>query len=503
MKAILAIDQGTTSTRAVVFDSNLQPLAKAQEEFTQYFPQPGWVEHEPEAIWQTVISTCRQALAQAGDQVQITAIGITNQRETTLVWDKQTGKPVYPAIVWQDRRTSDICQNLKQRGYEQQIQNTTGLLLDPYFSATKVQWILDNVDGARSQAEQGKLAFGTIDSYLIWRLTGGKQHVTDATNASRTLLFDIKQNIWSKELCELLHIPSNMLPEVLDCAAEFGHTEAELFGKSIPILGVAGDQQAATIGQACFAPGMIKSTYGTGCFAMLNTGLQRIHSNNRLLSTIAYRLNGQTTYALEGSIFIAGAVVQWLRDGLKIIDHAHQSSELAQQADPQQQLIMVPAFTGLGAPYWNPECRGAIYGLNRNSGPAELARAALESVAYQTRDLLQAMQADCPALTRQTRLRVDGGMTQSDWTMQFLADILGTTVDLPQNTESTIIGAAWLAGQQAGIYATMHEFGQQWQRQHQYQPQMDQAEASRLYGQWQQAVQCTLTMANKTINQVP
>ncbi|MDP6967506.1 MAG: glycerol kinase GlpK [Gammaproteobacteria bacterium] len=498
MKAILAIDQGTTSTRAIVFDSNMCPLAKAQKEFTQHFPHSGWVEHDPEEIWQTVIVTCQQALAQAGEQVDIAAIGITNQRETTLVWDKATGQAIYPAIVWQDRRTSNICQELKQQGYEQQIQNTTGLLLDPYFSGTKVQWILDHVDGARNQAEQGKLAFGTVDSYLIWRLTGGKRHVTDATNAARTLLFDIDQNIWSQDLCELLHIPVNMLPEVLDCAAEFGHTDPSLFGTSIPILGVAGDQQAATIGQACFEPGMMKSTYGTGCFALLNTGQQRVHSKKRLLSTIAYRINGQTTYALEGSIFIAGAVVQWLRDGLNIIDHANQASTLAQQADPQQELIMVPAFTGLGAPYWNPECRGAIYGLTRNSGPAELARAALESVAYQTRDLLQAMQADCPALTQQTRLRVDGGMTQSDWTMQFLADILGTTVDRPQNIESTIIGAAWLAGQQAGIYDTMLAFSQQWQMQHQFQPQLHKAKASHLYKQWQQAVQSTLAMTNKT-----
>lgn len=497
MQAILAIDQGTTSTRAIVFDKNMQPIAKAQQEFTQYLPKSGWVEHDPEEIWQTVMDTCQQALSQLPSAVNIAAIGITNQRETTIVWDKASGKAVYPAIVWQDRRTSDICQALKQQDYEKLVQNTTGLLLDPYFSSTKVQWILDNVDGARRQAEQGKLAFGTIDSYLIWRLTGGQRHVTDATNAARTMLFDINQNIWSAELCELLNIPQNMLPEVLDCNAEFGFTEASLFGQSIPILGVAGDQQAATIGQACFEPGMMKSTYGTGCFALLNTGQERVNSNQRMLSTIAYRINGQTTYALEGSIFIAGAVVQWLRDGLKIIDDASQSGALAATADTEQELIMVPAFTGLGAPYWAPDCRGAIYGLTRNSGPAEFARAALQSVAYQTRDLLQAMQADCPNLMQHTRLRVDGGMVQSDWTMQFLADILGTTVDRPQNIESTIIGAAWLAGQQAGIYDSMESFSRQWELQHQFQPQLGKSAASRLYGQWQKAVQSTLSMTDK------
>lgn len=496
MKAILAIDQGTTSSRAIIFDSDMQPIAQAQQEFTQHFPKSGWVEHDPEEIWQSVLNTCRQALAQVEGKVEIVSIGITNQRETTVVWDKSNGQAVYPAIVWQDRRTSEFCQSLKQAGHEERVQHTTGLLLDPYFSGTKVQWILDNVEGARQRAEQGELAFGTIDSYLIWRLSNGQRHVTDATNASRTLLFDINNHVWSEHLCQLMQVPMNMLPEVLDCAADFAQTDPSLFGKAISITGVAGDQQAATIGQACFQPGMMKSTYGTGCFALLNTGAERIHSSNRLLSTIAYRLHGETVYALEGSIFVAGAVVQWLRDGLQIIDHAHESGALALQADPEQDLILVPAFTGLGAPYWNAECRGAVYGLTRNSGPAEFARAALQAVAYQTRDLINAMQADCPELTSQTRLRVDGGMTQSDWTMQFLSDILGTTVDRPKNVESTATGAAWLAGYQAGLYGSMQTFSEQWNLDQQFESQLETAEACRLYSRWQQAVTSTLNMAS-------
>jgi glycerol kinase len=495
MKAVLTIDQGTTSSRAIVFDENMQPMAQAQEEFTQHFPKSGWVEHDPEEIWQTVVRTCQQAIATVGPEVDIVAIGITNQRETTLVWDRTTSQCIYPAIVWQDRRTGDFCQQLKDAGHEQQVQDTTGLLLDPYFSGTKVNWILDQVDGARAKAEAGELAFGTIDSYLIWRLTNGQRHVTDATNASRTLLFDINDNSWSDDMCRLLKVPSSMLPEVLDCAADFGITE--LFGKAMPILGVAGDQQAATIGQACFTPGMMKSTYGTGCFALLNTGSQRVHSSNRMLSTIAYRLNGETTYALEGSIFIAGAVVQWLRDGLQIIASASQSGELAQQADPEQRLILVPAFTGLGAPYWNPECRGAVFGLSRNSGPAEFAKAALESIAYQTRDLLQAMQADCPELTASTRLRVDGGMSQSDWTMQHLANQLSAAVDRPVNVESTACGAAWLAGQAAGIYPKMEDFAKQWQVDKTFEPSWTQRQADDYYQGWQKAIASTLAMAEK------
>ena len=492
MKAILTIDQGTTSSRAIIFNENMQAIAQAQEEFTQHFPKSGWVEHDPEEIWQTVLRTCQQAIATVGVEVDIVAIGITNQRETTLVWDKNTSQCIYPAIVWQDRRTSDFCQQLKQAGHEALVQDKTGLLLDPYFSGTKVNWILDQVDGARAKAEAGELAFGTIDSYLIWRLTNGQCHVTDATNASRTMLYDINHDRWSQSMCELLQVPSSMLPEVKDCAADFGTTV--LFGKAMPILGVAGDQQAATIGQACFQPGMMKSTYGTGCFALLNTGRQRIHSSNRLLSTIAYRLNGETTYALEGSIFIAGAVVQWLRDGIQIIDSASQSGALAEQADPEQRLILVPAFTGLGAPYWNPECRGAVFGLSRNSGPAEFAKAALESVAYQTRDLLQAMQADCPELTASTRLRVDGGMSQSDWTMQHLANQLCAAVDRPVNVESTACGAAWLAGQAAGIYPQMRDFAMQWQIDTTFEPTWTQHQADEYYQGWQRAISATLSM---------
>ena len=495
MKAVLTIDQGTTSSRAIIFNENMQPMAQAQEEFSQHFPKSGWVEHDPEEIWQTVVRTCRQAIAEAGPEVEIVAIGITNQRETTLVWDKNTGQCIYPAIVWQDRRTSDVCQQLKASGHEQQVQETTGLLLDPYFSGTKVNWILDHVDGARAKAEAGELAFGTIDSYLIWRLTHGQRHVTDATNASRTLLFNIDDNSWSDDMCQLLNVPASMLPKVLDCAADFGTTV--LFGKAMPILGVAGDQQAATIGQACFTPGMMKSTYGTGCFALLNTGHQRVHSSNRMLSTIAYRLNGETTYALEGAIFIAGAVVQWLRDGLQIIASASQCGELAEQADAEQRLILVPAFTGLGAPYWNPECRGAIYGLSRNSGPAEFAKAALESVAYQTRDLLQAMQADCPELTASTRLRVDGGMSHSDWTMQHLANQLSAAVDRPVNVEATACGAAWLAGQVAGIYPKMEKFAKQWQVDKTFEPNWTQQQADDYYQDWQQAIASTLAMTEK------
>lgn len=495
MRAILTIDQGTTSSRAIVFDENMQPMAQAQEEITQHFPTSGWVEHDPEEIWQTVVRTCQQAIAAVGPEVDIVAIGITNQRETTLVWNRATSQCIYPAIVWQDRRTGDFCQQLKDAGHEQQVQDTTGLLLDPYFSGTKVNWILDQVNGARAKAEAGELAFGTIDSYLIWRLTNGQRHVTEATNASRTLLFDINDNSWSDDMCQLLKVPSSMLPEVLDCAADFGTTV--MFGKAVPILGVAGDQQAATIGQACFSPGMMKSTYGTGCFALLNTGSTRVHSSNRMLSTIAYRLNGDTTYALEGSIFIAGAVVQWLRDGLQIIASASQSGELAQQADPEQRLILVPAFTGLGAPYWNPECRGAVYGLSRNSGPAEFAKAALESVAYQTRDLLQAMQADCPELTTSTRLRVDGGMSQSDWTMQHLANQLSAAVDRPVNVESTACGAAWLAGQAAGIYPQMEDFAKQWQVDKTFESTWTQQQADDYYQDWQKAIASTLAMAEK------
>ena len=494
MTHILAIDQGTTSTRAILFGSDMVPVASAQEEFEQHFPQSGWVEHEASDLWSTTASTCRGAIEKAGISAdEIAAIGITNQRETTVIWDRKTGKAIHRAIVWQDRRTSELCQTLKAAGHEPMVTERTGLLLDPYFSATKLKWLLDNVEGARARAEAGELAFGTIDSWVIWNLTGGKSHVTDATNAARTMLYDIRKGRWSKTMCDLLDIPMNMLPEVKDCAADFGVTRADLFGREIPILGVAGDQQAATVGQACFKPGMLKSTYGTGCFALLNTGDDPVTSKNRLLTTIAYQLDGKPTYALEGSIFIAGAVVQWLRDGLKIIRDAKETQPLADKADAGQDVVLVPAFTGLGAPYWNAQCRGAIYGLTRNSGPEEMAKAALESVGFQTRDLLEAMHADWPN-AEDAALRVDGGMSASDWAMQFLSDILGAPVDRPEVLETTALGAAWLAGQRAGIYPPMEEFAATWALERKFEPSMDEAMRAKRYARWGRAVQATLSV---------
>ena len=490
MKYILAIDQGTTSSRAIAFDENLSPTATAQQEFTQHFPKSGWVEHDPKDILDTTLSTCRQVISKL-DTGAIAAIGITNQRETTLVWNKTTGEPVYNAIVWQDRRTSEMCRDLNQQGLENIVTDRTGLLLDPYFSATKLAWILDNVEGARAAAERSELLFGTVDSYLIWHLTGGKTHATDATNAARTMLYDIRRGCWDTDICKALNIPMQMLPDVRDSAGEFGHTE--LFGPPIPILGVAGDQQAATIGQACFQPGMMKSTYGTGCFALLNTGSEIIRSKNRLLSTIAYQLDGKPTYALEGSIFIAGAVVQWLRDGLGIIGNAAETQALAEQADPAQSVYIVPAFTGLGAPYWDAESRGAIYGLTRNSGPAEFARAALESVGYQTRDLLEAMASDMGGTIDTAALRIDGGMAASDWTMQFLSDITGRVVDRPKVLETTAMGAAWLAGMQAGIYPDQAEFARSWAVDHQFLPAMDASMRDQKYAGWKDAIRRTLS----------
>jgi glycerol kinase len=498
MTHILAIDQGTTSSRAILFAASptgtLTPVAQAQAEFPQHFPQPGWVEHDPADLWSTVASTARAAIEKAGTGAEtIAAIGITNQRETTLIWDRATGHPIHNAIVWQDRRTADTCAALKAAGHEPMITARTGLLLDPYFSGTKIKWLLDHVSGARARAEAGELAFGTVDTWLIWNLTGGKIHATDATNAARTLIYNIAKGEWDAEICGLLDIPLSLLPEVKDCAAPFGTTRPDLFGREIPILGVAGDQQAATVGQACFHPGMMKSTYGTGCFALLNTGADMVPSRNRLLTTIAYRLGGQTTYALEGSIFIAGAVVQWLRDGLKIIRDAKETQPLAEAAEAAQGVILVPAFTGLGAPYWRPDCRGAIYGLTRSSGPEELARAALESVGYQTRDLLQAMRADWGAAADGV-LRVDGGMTASDWTMQFLSDILGAPVDRPVVTETTALGAAYLAGLQAGICPTPDAFAKAWALERRFTPTMAEAERDSRYARWLRAVQATMSV---------
>jgi len=499
MKYILSIDQGTTSSRAILFNQKMEIVALSQKEFPQHFPESGWVEHDPDDLYSTVLHTCVSVIAEAGaTAADIISIGITNQRETTIVWDRHTGEAVYPAIVWQDRRTAALCTHLKAAGEEQQIREKTGLLLDPYFSGTKLKWILDNVPQARERAEKGALLFGTVDCFLIWKLTGGESHTTDATNASRTLLYNIRTGEWDSEICTLLDIPMQMLPEVKNCADDFGSTTADLLGAEIPISGVAGDQQAAAIGQACFTPGMIKSTYGTGCFVLLNTGASMVLSQNRLLSTIAYRLEGETTYALEGSIFIAGAVVQWLRDGLQIIKEAKEAEELAKKADPTEQLYMVPAFTGLGAPYWDAHCRGAIYGLTRNTGREEFAKAALESVGYQTRDLLEAMVADMASQknmlpTEKTILRVDGGMAASSWTIQFLSDIVDSYVDRPQILETTALGVAWLAGMRHGFYPDQTHFAKEWALEQRFVPQMKAERRERLYQGWKEAVKRTLS----------
>jgi len=494
MRYVMAIDQGTTSSRAILFDESMAIKTIAQEEFPQHYPASGWVEHDPSDIWSTVVATCRAAIEKAGiNATDIAAIGITNQRETTLIWDKVTGEPLHNAIVWQDRRTADYCAEMVAAGHEETITRKTGLLFDPYFSSTKLKWVLDKVSGSRERAARGELLFGTVDTYIIWRLTGGAVHATDATNACRTMLYDIEKGAWSSTICDLFDIPMEMLPDVRNSADDFGVTRPDLFGCEIPILGVAGDQQAATVGQACFLPGMMKSTYGTGCFALLNTGDTPIRSNNRLLTTVAYQLDGKRTYALEGSIFIAGAVVQWLRDGLKIIREAPETQALAEAADPTQSVVMVPAFTGLGAPYWKPDCRGAIFGLTRNSGPAELARAALESVGFQTRDLLEAMRADSPGELKGV-LRVDGGMSASDWTMQFLSDIIGAPVDRPEVKETTALGAAWLAGMKAGIYPDQQEFAKNWALDARFEPNMSEEDRAQKYALWHRAVQATMAV---------
>lgn len=491
---ILAIDQGTTSSRAIVFDRDRRVVGVGQQEFQQHFPRSGWVEHDPEDIWTTVVETARAALAKAKIKASgLAGIGITNQRETVVVWDKATGKPIHNAIVWQDRRTAPLCQRLKKEGLEKKFTRKTGLLLDPYFSGTKIAWLLDTVRGARKRAEAGELLAGTIDCFLMWRLTGGKVHATDATNASRTLLFNIATQEWDDELLKILRVPRQMLPEVLDSAADFGAIGAEILGAAVPILGVAGDQQAATIGQACFQPGMVKSTYGTGCFAVLNTGSDFVRSKNRLLTTIAYRLDGKVTYALEGSIFIAGAAVQWLRDGIKVIGKAEESGALAAKADETQSVYLVPAFVGLGAPHWDSEARGAIFGLTRNSGPAEFARAALESVAFQTHDLIEAMKKDWKGGARNTVLRVDGGMVASDWTMQRLADILSAPVDRPTMLETTALGAAWLAGSRAGVWPDAEAFSKSWSLDRRFKPAMGEPERKKKIGGWKDAVRRTLS----------
>lgn len=485
---LLSLDQGTTSSRAILFTPQGAMLATAQQEFAQIFPQPGWVEHDPQAIWDSLLNSARRLLQKTGLAAgDIIAAGITNQRETTLLWDRHTGEPLYNAIVWQDRRTADLCQRLQhQPGAEALVRERTGLLLDPYFSATKLMWLLEHIPGARERAERGELAFGTVDTFLLWRLTAGKVHATDATNAARTMLFNIHTQQWDADLLRLFDIPAALLPEVKDSAAAFGTMDAGLLGGAIPVSGMAGDQQAALIGQACLQPGMAKSTYGTGCFMVLNTGTRALQSEHRLLTTVAYRLQGQPVYALEGSIFMAGATVQWIRDGLRLINNAGECQPLAEATGYDNPVYLVPAFTGLGAPYWDPQARGAILGLSRDTGIKEIVTAGLQAVCYQSRDLLQAMAQDG---VQPQVLRVDGGMVVNDWLMQFLADILGITIARPEVTETTALGAALLAGLQAGVFHDLDDLQRVWQHNRTYQPQLEDARREALYRGWQQAVQ--------------
>ncbi|PCJ33454.1 MAG: glycerol kinase [Moraxellaceae bacterium] len=484
---ILSIDQGTTSTRAIIFDDRGTIVTSAQEEFEQFFPADGWVEHDAEEIWESTVLVCQQALKNANIEASaIAGIGITNQRETTLVWEKTTGKVLYKAIVWQDRRTSQWCKELKAAGKESIIQQKTGLLIDPYFSATKICWILDNVQGARERAENGELVFGTIDTFLLWRLTGGKSHKTDATNASRTLIFNIHTQQWDDELLEIFNIPKSMLPTVEDCSADFGDTDPALFGASIKIAGIAGDQQAALIGQACFEPGMIKSTYGTGCFMVMNTGDKALKSEQKLLTTVGYRINGKVTYALEGSIFVAGAAVQWLRDGLSLISDAGETEAMAEEVGVDQNVYLVPAFTGLGAPYWDPEARGAMFGLTRDTGIKDIVTAGLQSVAYQTKDLIEAMERD--GAEKPKTLRVDGGMVANNWVVKFISDLLDVNVDRPAVIETTALGVAYLAGLQVGIYDSLESISKLWHCERHFEPDMSNELRDKLYAGWVDAV---------------
>lgn len=486
---ILAIDQGTTSSRAIVFDSAGAIVSRAQAEFPQHYPRNGWVEHDPEDIWRTTLDTARAAFAEAEKSGKVAAVGVTNQRETTIVWDRKTGAPLYNAIVWQDRRTGEACAKLREEGAEAHVASRTGLLLDPYFSATKAAWILDHVEGARARAEDGELAFGTVDSFLIWRLTGGRVHATDATNASRTSLYNIHDNRWDDALLEKFRVPREILPSVRDSADDYGMTGADLFGRPLAICGVAGDQQAAAFGQACFTPGAIKSTYGTGCFVLINTGEKPLASRNKLISTIAYRIGGKTAYALEGSIFVAGASVKWLRDELQIIKDAGETAALAESIETNNGVYLVPAFTGLGAPHWSPNARGLIAGLTRGAGRAELARAALESVVYQTADLMSAIARD-GAETK--TLRVDGGMVANDWLMQFLADILGLAVERPKILETTALGAAYLAGLHAGVFQDTEEIAERWRLDARFQPAMAPELRARNLAGWSDALRRAL-----------
>ncbi|MGB1411943.1 MAG: glycerol kinase GlpK [Candidatus Pseudothioglobus sp.] len=490
---VLSIDQGTTSSRGVIFDKNYEIVSIGQKEFTQFFPDSGWVEHDPEEIWMSTLESCHSALKESKiDPSQIRAVGITNQRETTVVWDKDTGKPIYNAIVWQDRRTSDQCQNLKDLGHESLVNEKTGLLLDPYFCATKIAWILDNVSGARQKANEGQLLFGTIDCFLMWRLSNQQIHSTDATNACRTMLYNIHDGCWDEDLLKLFDIPSSMLPKVCDNAADFGKVDESIFGSEIPITASIGDQPSALVGQACFQPGMVKSTYGTGCFVLINTGYEPVKSNNKLLTTLAFQVNGKTCYALEGSIFVAGAAVQWLRDGLKFIESAQESESLAMQADDSQDVYLVPAFVGLGAPYWDPDCRGALFGMTRNTGPAEITKATLESVCYQTSDLLSAIAKDLGE-GKLSAIRVDGGMAASNWTMQMLSDLVELPVDRPKNLETTALGAAYLAGMQIGFYPSMSDFSDSWQSDSQFNSKMTSDSRERKLAGWKDAVKRTLS----------
>ena len=490
---ILAIDQGTTSTRAVMFDADAQPLAVSQQSLKQIFPTDGWVEHDPEEIWTAVVDVCRTVIAQTGGPANIAAIGITNQRETTVVWDRRTGKPLMNAIVWQDRRGAARCAELKKEGHEQTIQDKSGLLLDSYFSATKIEWMLNTIDGARSAAEAGHLAFGTIDTFLLWRLTGGRTHATDATNASRTMLCNIHSGGWDDDLLKLFGVPKSMLPDIRDTAGSFGQTDADILGAEIPVCGIVGDQQGALVGQACFAPGMIKSTYGTGCFVLANTGAEALKSKNRMLTTIAYQIDGVITYALEGSIFNAGTVIQWLRDNMKLIEHAADSETLAASLNDagdkganNGRVVLVPAFTGLGAPHWDPHARGAILGLTRDTGVAEVVRAGLESVCFQTADLLNALRQD--GIPAPSALRVDGGMAANTWLLQFLADICDVPVERPAYNETTVLGAAFLAGLGRGVYSSLDEVKTAWRLESRATPSMESVRRAALLTDWQNAV---------------
>ncbi len=485
-KYILSIDQGTTSSRAILFTTKGKVFAVAQAEFEQLFPKNGWVEHKPEDIWNTVVDVCQRVLTENNIAAsQVISIGITNQRETTLVWDKKTGKPLYNAIVWQDRRTAEYCDFINTPKTTELINSKTGLLLDPYFSATKIKWILDNVEGAREAADKGELAFGTVDSFLLWHLTSGEVHRTDATNASRTMIFNIHNQEWDEELLALFDIPKSLLPEVMDSSCEFGLSSPEILGEAIPIQGIAGDQQAALFGQACFEQGMAKSTYGTGCFLMLNTGDKPLVSKHRLLTTVAYRLNGKPTYAIEGSIFMAGATIQWIRDGLKLISNASEAEGIVEGVPFDHGVVLVPAFTGLGAPYWDPNARGAILGLTRDSGIKEIVTAALQSVCYQTKDLQKAMESDG---LRLTKLRVDGGMVANNWVLSFLANILGAEVDRPEIIETTALGVAYLAGLQAGVFSSIEELASMWHCERKFEPSMLPKQRNDLYDHWLAAI---------------